>query len=904
MKTIWCDVFVFVACVVIFTQPAARSAGVNDSNLTQPASLADANDSNLTQPARSADANDSNLAQPANSVDANDSNSTQPASLADANDSNLAQPASSTDANDSNLTQPVGSADANDSNLTQPAPSAAPPIRPRLDAESRREGEVSPSANVNDSNQVISAIRVEGNVSVKEQDVLAKIRTRQDDVFNSTIAAEDVKRIAEIKGVEYCYYNTKAVDGKTELTFVVVERNLIRSISFTGNKAFKDKKLIEKLGFKVGDYLDPVLAHTYATTILEFYRQSGFPYTEVSLDTEKLSTGKLIYNIKEGPRVKIDDVKFSGNKHLGSRELKQAIKARTRTWLVLQKYYNEDELAEDVSKLQRAYQKKGFLNAKIEAQRQFNADKSKVRITFAIEEGVAYSVENTIFTGNQEYDNKKLYGQMTLLNGQIYNEQMAENDTKQITKQYRENGFIDAKVERGIKFVSDKTVAIEYTIKEGERFRIGQITITGNEQTKDKVIRRVLDEYDFQPGKWYNGDIARGDGKGELEKNLQQTVLTERDGATITPSGSTPGQKDAQVSIIEGKTGMVMLGAGVSSDSGIMGQLTYEQRNFDIGDRPKSLGDFASGKAFKGGGQTLRISLQPGTELSTYSISFTEPYLNDKPISLDVVGSSWQRWRESYNEDRLKGFVGLDKREKDKWHENIGIRAEKVNISNVDNHAPKEIKEVKGDNSLYGARVGAGRDLTDNKFNPSKGQNFDFSYEQVTGDYTFGILNGTYRKYFTLYEDLAERKTVLATKLLGATTLGDAPPFEKFYAGGTGTYGIRGFQYRGVSTRGLQTNIQPWRLPERRDPIGSNWIILANAEATVPLIGDNIALLLFVDSGKIDTGGFRVGAGTGLQIMLPQWFGPVPMRFELASPLMKSDGDKTQVFSFSVGTLF
>ena len=400
------------------------------------------------------------------------------------------------DANDSNLTQPARSADANDSNLTQPAR----------------------SADVNDSNQVISAIRVEGNVSVKKQDVLAKVRTRQDEVFNATIAAEDVKRIAEVKGVEYCYYNTKSVDGKIELTFVVVERNLIRSIGFTGNKTFKDKKLTEKLGFKVGDYLDPVLAHTYATTILEFYHQSGFPYVEVSLDTEKLSSGKLVYNIKEGPRVKIDDVKFSGNKHLGSRGLKQAIKTRTRTWVVFQKYYNEEELAEDVSKLQRVYQKKGFLNAKIEAQRQFNADKSKVRITFAIEEEVYLRGGKYHFYGNQEYDSNKLYGQMTLLNGQTYNEQMAETDTKQIIKQYKGTGFIDAKVERGIKFVSDKTVAIEYTVKEGERFRIGQITITGNEQTKDKVVRRVLDEYDFQPGKWYNGDIARGDGKGELRK--------------------------------------------------------------------------------------------------------------------------------------------------------------------------------------------------------------------------------------------------------------------------------------------------------------------------------------------------------------------------------------------------
>ena len=752
-----------------------------------------------------------------------------------------------------------------------------------------------------DSNQIISAIRVEGNVSVKVPEVLTKVRTRQGDIFNQGVAAEDVKRIAEVKGVEYCYYNTKPVDGNIELTFVVVEKNVIRSIEFVGNKAFRGKKLQEKLGFKVGDYLDPVLAHTYSTTILEFYRQSGFPYIEITLDTAKLSTGKLVYTVKEGPRVKIDAVKFVGNKFLKSGELKKAIKARPRSWILFQKYYNEEELNEDVSKLQRVYQKKGFLNAKIEAQRKFNADKSKIRIIFAIEEGIAYSVENTIFTGSEQYDSKKLYEQLTLLNGQTYNEQKAETDTKQIVKLYRGTGFIDAKVERGIKFVSDKTVALEYTVKEGERFRIGQITITGNEQTKDKVVRRVLDEYDFQPGKWYNGDIARGDGKGELEKNLQQNLLTERDGATITPSGSTAGQKDAQVSIIEGKTGMVMLGAGVSSDSGVMGQLTYEQRNLDISDKPKSFSDFVTGKALKGGGQTLRIALQPGTELSTYSVSFTEPYLNDKPISLDLAGSSWERWRESYDEGRTKGFVGLGRRYRDKWQENIGVRVENVDVKSIEDDAPQEIKDVAGNNLLTGVRVGAGRDLTDNRFNPSKGQNFDVSYEQVTGDFTFGIASGTYRRYFTIYEDLAERKTVLATKLLAATVVGDTPPFEKFYAGGSGTYGIRGFEYRGVSTRGLQTNTLN---PEKRDPIGSDWIFLANAEVAVPLIGDNIAMLFFIDSGAIDTGGYRVGAGAGIQIMIPQWFGPVPMRFELATPLMKGEGDKTQAFSFSVGTLF
>jgi outer membrane protein assembly factor BamA len=62
--------------------------------------------------------------------------------------------------------------------------------------------------------------------------------------------------------------------------------------------------------------------------------------------------------------------------------------------------------------------------------------------------------------------------------------------------------------------------------------------------------------------------------------------------------------------------------------------------------------------------------------------------------------------------------------------------------------------------------------------------------------------------------------------------------------------------------------------------------------------------LFFVDTGTIDSGGYRAAVGTGIQIMIPQWFGPVPMRFEIAAPIMRDDADDTQVFSFSVGRLF
>ncbi len=748
-----------------------------------------------------------------------------------------------------------------------------------------------------DARYEIGAIRTVGNRSISEKQILSRVVSRVGDLFDPAVAAEDTKRIAELDGVEYSYYNTAVVEDKIQLTFAVVEKNIVRSITFIGNKKLKNATLRKKLNLKTGDYLDPVLAEVGRRAIAEAYQKNGFALAQVALDSQKLSYGELVYTIDEGPRVRIENVAFSGNKAIKTTALRRTIKTRKKKFLFWPRYYTEEDITRDITKLQNIYSRKGYLDADITLERQFNEDKTKVRLTFVIDEGAVYTVDEIVFAGNTHFDEKKMRQELKLKQDEVYIEQKADSDVKHLLKLYRENGFVDAKVEQKRKFVSKSTVDVEFEIMEGQRFRIGRIDITGNEQTQDKVVRRVLDEYDFLPGRWYNADMARGDGTGQLEKIVRRMTLTES--ATITPSGKLPDQKDAQVSIIEGQTGMVMVGAGVASDSGVIGQMVFEQRNFDIKDWPENFTEFITGQAFKGAGQDLRIALEPGTEVSQYSISFTEPYFKDKPMSLDVIGSSWERWFESYDEGRTKGYVGFEKRYKDRWRRSIGFRLENVEVDSLDTDAPQEIIDVKGDNTLASVALGISKDLTDDRFNPSMGYTFTAGYEQAAGDHTFGILSGTYRRYKTLHEDLAERKTILATKLHAATAIGDAPPFEKFYAGGMGS--IRGFDYRGVSTRGLQTNVPA---PKRKDPIGSDWIFLANAEVTVPLVGESLAALFFVDSGTIDSGGYRAAVGTGIQIMIPQWFGPVPMRFEFAAPFMKDDDDETQVFSFSVGRLF
>ena len=746
----------------------------------------------------------------------------------------------------------------------------------------------------------IESIEVTGNVSISDTEVLSRVRSRVGQMFDAVTATEDARRVAEIEGVSFSYYSIRTVDNKIRLTFVVGEKNLVRAVEFVGNRKYSDKKLRKKVkdaGVKIGDYLTMVSAESAREKLDEFYLKKGHAFASVSLDNSGLSKGRVVYNIQEGPRVKIVSVGFSGNEFLKSKALKKAIKSRKRKFLVFQKYYDQAIAKKDLTRLVDIYYQRGFLDVKTTLQKKFNEKKNKVILTFLIEEGPAYKVGQIMVRGNTHFDESELRGWLNLKQGRTYDQRKADADLKELGRRYREIGFVDAKVEQNRRFAQPGEVTVEIAIAQGQRFRIGQVNITGNADTKDKVIRRVLNEYDFMPGQWYNADIASGDGSGYLEKLIRRTTYTQS--AVITTGEKRSGVSDAQVNVIEGQTGSIMLGAGVASDSGVMGQLVFEQKNFDISDKPESFMEFFTGQAFKGAGQSLRIALEPGTEVSSYSINFTEPYLNDRPISLNVAGSSWEREQESYDEQRTKGYVGFEKRYKNRWRRSVGFRVENVDVDDIDLDAPKEIVDVKGNNVIVGVRFGISRDLTDDRFNPSTGRSYSASLEPVGGDDTFAILRGTHTWFKTLHEDLADRKTVLSMKLHGGAILGDAPPFEKFYAGGSSS--IRGFDYRGVSTRGLQRNVP---LPEKKDPIGSDWILLANAEVSVPMVGDTLSWLLFVDSGVIDSGGYRASIGTGIQLMIPQWFGPVPMRFELAVPFMKDGDDETQVFSFSVGRLF
>jgi outer membrane protein insertion porin family len=198
-----------------------------------------------------------------------------------------------------------------------------------------------------------------------------------------------------------------------------------------------------------------------------------------------------------------------------------------------------------------------------------------------------------------------------------------------------------------------------------------------------------------------------------------------------------------------------MMGVGVNSDAGVVGNIVVDERNFDWTRFPTSWEDFRNGSAWRGAGQRFRIDASPGSEVSRYMVSFQEPYLFDRPVSLGLSGSYYDRRFNDWDEQRMGGRVSLGYQ----WVERdlsaiVSYRGENINI-----HDPSvplglvpELDEALGDNVLHGFKLTLINDTRDNAFLATQGHYFEVGGEQVIGTFDYPRVDLDFRKYFMLYE--------------------------------------------------------------------------------------------------------------------------------------------------------
>lgn len=351
---------------------------------------------------------------------------------------------------------------------------------------------------------------------------------------------------------------------------------------------------------------------------------------------------------------------------------------------------------------------------------------------------------------------------------------------------------------------------------------------------------------------------------------------------------------DLIVNVREQQTGRFMFGVGVNSDAGLTAQVVIDEYNFDWRRFPRSVDEIVNGTAWRGGGQRLRIEAIPGSQLQRYLVNFTEPYLFDTNISLNLSGFLYDRRYFDWDEQRLGGRIGLGYRLTPDLSLTTGLRMENVNIRDPRVRGVSELEEVLGDNSLFSGRVALTHDTRDSPFAATEGHFLEIAYEQTFGSFDYPRGNVDYRRYFLLHERPdGSGRHVLGTSLNTGISGGQTPVYENFFAGGYST--IRGFRFRSAN-------------PKSGDVyVGGELSVLGSVEYMFPITADDMLKgVVFCDYGTIEEeiniewDDFRVALGAGLRISIPA-MGPAPIAVDFAVPVAREDTDRVQNFSFFVG---
>ncbi|MHC4380145.1 MAG: BamA/OMP85 family outer membrane protein [Planctomycetota bacterium] len=734
-------------------------------------------------------------------------------------------------------------------------------------------------------------------------------------------------------------------DGSLILVFHVTPLTTWRRAVFLGNEEFERAELELWAGL-FGQSLDTNSVEIIRQRLLDRYREEG--YAHVAITREQGEEDEVVFRIDEGPEVTIEKVIFEGNEairdgawYVPGLDIYENLQGTTGG-LFAGSPFSPLRVSEDVNAIANLYRDYGYLGVQVSSDVRFEGNElDEAVVTYRIVEGPLYtvrSVEIRSADGNAlRFPMEELRAETRLQVGDPFEKSRIDVDRLALQKLYSGFGYPSAaRVHRilggkPVTFLSvggsnggapdtlvdasEPVVDVVFVISEGKPRRLRDIVIRGNRRTQDRVIRR---EIQLEPGDPVDETDAlrsyrRLTGLGYFRDENRQPYVN-----WFWQDVGDPELLDLVFEVKDiGSNNRLRFGGSWNSDNGPSLLIDLTKTNFDITDTPSSFGstlaEIWNGSAFTGAGQTLNLSLRPGTVFSSYAISFTEPDLLAEHISrlsLNVTGRKNLRLFPTHDEERSQVGFTLGRRFGRYFTVFAGPEAQVVKLDDIDPGAPSDLTDFAGSNDLNTFTLGARYNTVEDPFSPVDGINYALFLGQsggfMGGDWDY--LKATLRTetYFPLWQDSLGRPWTLGLngrvrKAFVSDSLGNLPYPEKFYLGGQSS--IRGFNFRGVG----------------EDPngfsIGGDVSWDASLELRFPLVStrqrglvDEFEMVrggVFLDAGALgnDFGNLdstRVSAGFAMRMRFAA-LPTAPLSLDFAWPLQSEDGDDTRVFSFTIG---
>lgn len=666
--------------------------------------------------------------------------------------------------------------------------------------------------------------------------------------FKNEQLTEAINNLSKLRLFNFIAIDTSIVGDGIFVKIIVEEAPFLKDLpEFIGNRKIKDRDLNKVVGFRAGQILNDKTIFDARNNILELYDEKHFYDTRVrdSIAIDTLHKARMFFIIDEGSQPRIDKIIINGNNSLSDKKIKGKMDTKEIGFLRSGKL-TEEKLAEDIEKIAAFYKENGFLDVAVE-QPVIDVIGDRFTITINLVENKKYYVGDIAFNGNTLFPDRYLTNMIRLESGGVYNLAKSEESLQNMYSIYADEGYIYGSIVP-IENVRDSIIDIEYVFNESSPANIERVLITGNFRTREKVIRRELFTI---PGERY-----RRAGVVRSQREIFNLGFFE-DVQVLPGTPDDSGNIDLIFNVKE-KEGVGTFGGGVS---------------YSAQDRLTGYIEVSHPNIF-GRGQRIHTKFELGGRLTNFQVGFVEPWFLDTRTSAGIdlyyVNRNW----DYYN----KRDLGLSTNFSfpfylDYTRFNYNFRVERTQVLDISRtYEPPETGYSLYDDTIPKWTVANAftitRDARDYIFNASSGSYMSLSAELANKvlfanvDYSRYMFDA--RAYFPLFW-----KVVLMTRMkAGIVTSRDGddevPIYKRFYAGGIGPDGVRGYPDRSLSPR-----------DETGRAIGGNALWVNNIELKVKF-SQSLAFLVFYDLGNtfpsyrdMNLHDLYRGAGMGIRVEVP-----------------------------------
>jgi outer membrane protein insertion porin family len=726
-----------------------------------------------------------------------------------------------------------------------------------------------------ESTGLVTSITVEGNVRVSERSIINRLLLKVGDPFNEPLLTPSVKALYRLGTFSRVAIDDQPSESGVALVVRVAERPMVTGVDIEGTEAIAENDLKSVLSMKTFSFYDPARTGAEIESLKSHYRAQGFHKVEVTAGKESEEKGvRLMYTVVEGEKTLITEIDVVGNREFTNHEITRVMAIKEvgpLSFMGAAGGFDENLVRDDLQRIKLLYMEKGYLDIQVSAPEiSLHPDGSGLYVKLIIREGPQYRVGAIRYSGEWDELPDFVRSQPVLKEGDIFTRSLVVGDVQMLANSFRDRGHARARVEPLVEpDPASGRINLDLVLTKGPLVKVRWVEITGNYKTRDYVIRREM--------KIVEGDLFD---QSKLDNSTRQVrSLGFFNGVNISVRDVDETNVDILVRVEEGSAGSFSAGMAYSSVDGLVGTLQLALTNF------------------MGRGQRLNLDTELGGDVSTYTISFTEPrvFSGDYSLGADLLDKT--RNYDEYSQDNRGGSVRVGYRFSDHSSASVKYKYLDYKVYDVAEDSSIFIQEQEGESTTSSLTLSYAYSAVDYPPDPTDGYRLSFSTE-VAG----GVLGGTNnfirnRAEGSYFMPLSEKLVGSAHLELGSINAFDAsgiPITERFFMGGL--YSLRGFHHRSVGPE------------EDGEPVGGTKSLLLNLETTYPLMEDTgIKGVLFVDTGyvwadeeDVSLGDLRTGAGFGFR-----WSSPMGLlRLEWGFNLDLEPDETQPGWEFSIGNIF